>query len=183
MHGPRAAGLLLPFAFAAAFATVIAVDVAWPFVRRLGSAITSWPPLARLRERAGRLPVAIALPLFLIPEACSRFGWVVSVWLALHGQPWRGLAVYVATKLIAGSLALWICAACLPVLLRVRWFATAHQALLAAQLSAASWVRGRATGRFGAAVALQRARLTGRSSAASPAPATPSAPNDPSRTG
>ena len=179
MRGPGIAALLLP----AAFMTVFAADVLWPSVRRLGSTMGHWPPLARLRERAGRLPVAVALPLFLIPELCSRLGWVVSVWFALQGQPWRGLAVYVGTKLIAGSLALWIYSACLPVLLRVRAFAAVHAAMFAAQRSAATWWQARAPGPFAAAVARQRGRLRARSSAAAPASAIPSAPTDRSPTG
>ena len=172
--------LLLPIASVAVFAA----DTAWPFVRRVGAVMAQWPPLARLRARAGRLPVVVALPLFLIPELCSRLGWVVSVWLAVQGQPWRGLAVYIGTKLVAGSLALWICSACLPVLLRVRAFAAAHGALLTTQQSAGRWLRTNGGGRLAAAMAYRRnARLTRKSSAATPVTATPSAPTDPSRTG
>ena len=178
-----------------ALLAVLAVDVAWPSVRALGQRVASWPLLARLHHTIGRLPVAVALPLFLVPEACSRSGWVVSAWLVLHGEPWRALAIYVATKLIAGTLALWICSACLPVLLRVRAFAAVHGAMMQVQRGALSWLRNptsagaggvvgwRRPGRFTAAMADIRARRAmARSSAANPAPATPSAPTDPSRT-
>ena len=155
MRGSGPIGLLL---LVPALLAVLAADVLWPALREAGGRITCWPPLARLRERIGRLPVFLALPLFLIPEVCSRLGWVVSAWLILHGQAWRGLGIYVSTKLIAGSLALWMCSACLPVLLRVPSFAAAHGALLRSRQAASTWLRRRSGGRFAATMSRVRAR-------------------------
>ena len=141
-----------------ALLAVLAVEIMWPRLRAVGQAVARWTPVARLHAWVGRLPVFIALPLFLIPEACSRLGWVVSAWLVLRGEPWRALAVYGGSKLIAGSLALWIYFACLPVLLRVRAFAAVHGAAMAARGRAAAWFRQRGGGRLASAMARVRAQ-------------------------
>ena len=99
---------------------VLAVDVAWPVVLGLGRRIAGWTPLLPLRRRVAGLPGLAALPLFLVPELCSRGGTILSAWLLLHGEWWRALAVYVAAKLFAGGAALWIYTACAPALLRLR---------------------------------------------------------------
>lgn len=85
--------------------------------------------LQRLQRRLAGLPPALALPLFLVPEAASRGGWFASAWLLLHGAGWQALLVYGLTKLLAGVTALWIYQACKPALLRVGWFARLHDAL------------------------------------------------------
>ena len=156
MRGLSPAGLaLLPLAWI----VVIGADVVRPRVQGLGRRIGAWPPLARLHAALGRLPAAVALPLFLVPEACSRLGWLASAWLLLHGEAWRALAVYAGTKLIAGSLALWIFAACLPSLMRVRAFAAVHAWAVQARFAAAAWIGRQGSGRFAGLVAgLRRAR-------------------------
>lgn len=164
--------------------------VAWvtgwlvPGVLRIGRWIALWPPLKRLHDRVGRLPVGIALPLFLVPELCSRSGWLVSAWLLLHGHPGRAIVIYVVTKLIAGSLALWVCSACLPALLRVRAFAAVHKAAMDMQHTMRAWAGQHAGSRFSRTVAELRSRWV-RPGSSTPAPgsATPSAPADPSRIG
>lgn len=88
--------------------------------------------LPRLRARIARLPPAVALPLFLVPELCSRSGWIVSVWLLVQGEPGTAILVYAASKLVAGLTALWIYCACEPALMRVRWFAATTLRLRAA---------------------------------------------------
>ncbi len=131
-------------------------------VRRGLRVATGWPPLARLRAAIGRLPPALALPLFLVPELCSRGGWAMSAWLLWQGHAGRAMAVYAATKLLAGGSALWIYAACEPALLRIPWFAATHGA-------ATRWRRA-ALARFG------KWRLRARSAAPAPLPATASTP-------
>ena len=84
--------------------------------------------LQRWQRRLSKLPPGVALPLFLIPEAASRAGWVASAWLLMQGAAWEALAVYVLTKLLATMTALWVYQACEPALLRVRWFARLHAA-------------------------------------------------------
>ena len=83
-------------------------------------------PLQRLHHRLSRLPPGVALPLFLIPEAASRAGWLASAWLLVTGAAWQALLVYTLTKIIAGMTALWVYQACEPALLRVAWFARLH---------------------------------------------------------
>ena len=86
-------------------------------------------PLNRWHQRLAALPPGVALPLFLVPEAASRGGWLVSAWLLLNGAAWQALLVYVLTKLLATATALWIYGACHPALMRVKWFARTHRAL------------------------------------------------------
>ena len=149
-------------------------DILWPPLRRGVGLVLAWGPLVRLHHRIGRLPAGVALPLFLVPEACSRLGWVLSAWILLHGHAWRALAVYAATKLVAGSIALWVCSACLPALLRVRVFAAVHAAVVRSQRDLADWARRHTGARFGAAMARVRARsVTPRQS-----PALASAPTE-----
>jgi hypothetical protein len=82
--------------------------------------------MQRLHQRLARLPPGVALPLFLVPEAASRAGWVASAWLLMTGAAWEALLVYVLTKILAGITALWVYRACEPALLGVRWFARLH---------------------------------------------------------
>lgn len=181
MRGHGLAGLVL---LPAAILAVALSDVVWPALRRVMATVAGWRPVVRAHAWVGRLPPGVALPLFLVPEAFSRLGWVVSAWLLLHGQGWRALAVYVASKLLAGTLALWICSASLPALLRIRAFAATYGAIKRAQQSGLHWLRRGGGGRFGAVRDAVRARrVRAGSSAVVPASATPSAPADPSRTG
>jgi hypothetical protein len=64
---------------ALAWSAVLLADRVLPRIREFGR----WGPLARLHGRVGRLPAMVALPLFLIPELCSRLGWIVSAWMLL----------------------------------------------------------------------------------------------------
>ncbi len=174
MRGFGLTGLLL---MSAARLAVLTMDAVWPRLRRAGALVTGWPPLVGLRTRIGRLPVALALPLFLIPEAISRSGWVVSAVLILHGEPLRAIGCYLGTKLIAGSLALWICSATLPVLLRVPAFASAYHTVERGRKAAMGWVRRGGGGRFAALMARVRAeRDTAHRSSVDKAPATPADP-------
>jgi hypothetical protein len=104
-------------------------DVAWPFGLRTGHRVANWWVLAPARRWVAGLPAVAALPLFLVPEICSRLGTLASAWLLLQGDVWRALAVYVATKLFAGMTALWIYTACLPALMQIRAFAAVHDAV------------------------------------------------------
>ena len=108
---------------------VLGQDVVWPSVLHIGRRIAAWPPLLPLRRRIARLPALVALLLFLVPELCSRCGTLVSAWLLLQGDGWRALAVYVAAKLVAGGIALWVYTACEPALLRNWLFAKIHGAV------------------------------------------------------
>jgi hypothetical protein len=132
---------------ALAWSAVLLADRVLPRIREFGR----WGPLARLHGRVGR-----------IPELCSRLGWIVSAWMLLYGQGWRALAVYAGTKLVAGSLALWIYSACLPALLRVPAFAAVHASMQGARLWIVARI-GHRTGGLAAAMARLRARRVSRS--------------------
>ena len=132
-----AASLMVPVAVM----VVLGQDVVWPFILDAGRRIAAWPPLLPLRRRLARLPAVVALPLFLVPELCSRCGWLMSAWLLLQGDWWRAVAVYAGTKLLAGGTALWIYTACEPALLRNRWFAAAHNLVGAMRRAFLDWLR------------------------------------------
>jgi hypothetical protein len=108
---------------------VVAVEAC---VLRPATVLLDWlhrvPLMHRLHNRLAQLPPGVALPLFLVPEALSRAGWLASAWLLMGGAAWQALMVYVLTKLFAGLSALWVYRACEPALLRVRWFARLHEA-------------------------------------------------------
>lgn len=111
---------------ALAFVTVHAQDTLWRPARELARRAWRLGPLQRLHQRLARLPPGVALPLFLVPEAASRGGWVLSAWLLMQGATWDAFLVYAGTKLVATVAALWIYQACEPALLRVGWFARLH---------------------------------------------------------
>jgi hypothetical protein len=101
-------------------------------ILRPAGALLDWlhrvPVMRRMHQRLAALPPGVALPLFLVPEAASRAGWLASAWLLMTGAAWEALIVYVLTKLLAGITALWVYRACEPALLRVCWFARLHAA-------------------------------------------------------
>ncbi|MEJ1977590.1 MAG: hypothetical protein WDN49_17260 [Acetobacteraceae bacterium] len=155
----------------------------WRGGRAALRALQRWGPLQRLHARVGLLPPALALPLFLVPEAASRAGWVASVWLLLVGRAWAALALYVVTKLLAGVAALWIYHACEPALLRVRWFARWHGEVRALRRSVWAGLRAALPRRVRTRQRWLRARLKAGNAAAAPVPAIPSPPDRPGPTG
>jgi hypothetical protein len=134
-------------------ATLIAVvfvfvqDVLWPFGVRAGTRVANCRVLAPARRWVASLPAVAALPLFLVPEICSRLGTFASAWLLLQGDVWRALAVYVATKLFAGMTALWIYTACLPALMQVRAFAAVHDVIVGLRQVVVDTLRAKLPGR------------------------------------
>ncbi len=151
MRGRRAVDLLL---LPPALTVLLYQDGLRPALQRVVAALHDRTPLGRWRARVAGLPPAAALTLFLIPEACSRGGTLVSAWMLLHGSEWRALAAYAGAKLFAGSSAWWIYSACRPALLRLRAFAWLHG--LVAALGR-GLTRRRENGRFAAVLARLRA--------------------------
>jgi len=100
---------------------------------RMGAGAFGWlgamPPVTWLTHQVGRLPAAVALPLFMVPELFSRAGWVVSVWLLVEGRAQTALLVYAGSKLVAGLAALLVYRACRPALMSIGWFARMHDAI------------------------------------------------------
>ncbi len=126
--------LLIPVLLA-----VLAQDVLWRAASALLNGVRRLGPLQRLHVRIARLPPGVALPLFLVPEAASRGGWLFSAWLLLHGAVQEALVVYVLTKLFATLSAVWIYQASEPALLRVRWFARMHDMVWRLRGAARAW--------------------------------------------
>lgn len=102
-----------------------------------------FPPVRALRRQLGRLPPLVALPLFLVPEAASEGGFLVSAWLVWQHRPLAATVFYVSTKLLATLLAVWIYQCCEPSLLRVRWFARAHHVMAEWRQALFAWGRAR----------------------------------------
>ncbi len=119
---PLAEGLTL---LTAIVVVVLADSLRWLWLTSAAASVRlgRWRRLLRLRARVARLPPGVALPLFLVPELCSRCGWIVSAWLLLGGETLLALLVYAGSKLVAGVAAVWIYQACEPALMQIRWFA------------------------------------------------------------
>lgn len=110
----------------AALLVVLLEDVLWAGAKALLHATVRLCGLHRLHAWLGRLPPGVAVTLFLIPEAASHLGSLAAA-VMLVEWGWTPAAIfYVATKLIATGLAVWIYSACEPSLLTVAWFARAH---------------------------------------------------------
>ena len=136
MRGTRFADalLLVPVLLA-----VLVQDVLWRPARAILTGVGRLGPMRRLHSRIARLPPWLALPLFLVPEAASRGGWLFSAWLLLHGAVQQAMLVYVLTKLFATLSAVWIYQACEPALLRIRWFARLHASVSQMRTAARDW--------------------------------------------
>ncbi|HUC17208.1 MAG TPA: hypothetical protein VMA37_05935 [Acetobacteraceae bacterium] len=118
--------LLLPFALA----LVLTEDVLWAGAKALLRGFNRLPLLGRLRSGIARLPAAFALPLFLIPEILSHLGEIYTAVLLAQGCFRAAILVAVLGKGLATLIVVWIYQAAAPTLLRVRWFARLHHAVL-----------------------------------------------------
>lgn len=114
--------LLLP----PAIVVVLVNDLAWTGAKALLRLLGRIAGLERLRARMARLPVWLALTLFLIPEVASHLGTVAAAVALVERGPIAAVVVYVVTKATATLIAVWIYQACEPALLTVRWFARLH---------------------------------------------------------
>lgn len=118
--------LLLPFALV----LVLTEDVLWAGAKALLRGLSRQPLLGRLRRGIARLPVALALPLFLIPEIVSHLGEIYTAVLLAQGCFRAAILVAVLGKGLATLIVVWIYQAASPTLLQVRWFARLHHAVL-----------------------------------------------------
>lgn len=117
---------LLPFALV----IVITEDVLWAGAKSLLGEINRLRFMRILRLRIARLPVAYALPLFLVPEIVSHLFEVYAAVLLARGFFQAAVTVEVLGKGVATLIVVWIYQACAPTLLKVRWFARVHRAAL-----------------------------------------------------
>lgn len=115
----------------------------WRSAKWLGRRVSRRLRLPWLRAWLGRLPPALALPMFLVPELASRAGAIWAAWLLLGGHYRAATILYVGSKVTASLVAVWIYGACEPALLKVGWFAQVRaQVLLARDWALAAIRRG-----------------------------------------
>lgn len=99
-----------------------------------------WEPLQRLMARLGRLPLVrqleaaitrvppgVALVLFFLPGLALLPVKIGALWLVAQGQPWAGLAVIVAAKVVGTAVVARLFALTRPALMRLTWFARGYE--------------------------------------------------------
>jgi hypothetical protein len=117
--------LLLP-----ALLLVLGEHVLWQGARVVLRALAGQPVIKALHIWLGLLPPSIALPLFLIPEVFSHASEIGTAFLLAEGHLVAATVLVVLGKGLATLILVWIYQACEPALLRVRWFARTHDAVM-----------------------------------------------------
>jgi hypothetical protein len=117
--------LLLP-----ALVLVLVENVLWAGSRALLRRIKGLPFLCAAQRQLAKLPAYAALPLFLVPEACSHVAGFAAAFLLTQRHFLAATLLAVLGKGLATLILVWIYQACEPVLLRVRWFARMHDAVM-----------------------------------------------------
>ncbi len=112
---------LLPLALI----VVVLEDVLWAGAKLALRAITALPAIRRLEAWLTTLPIWIALPLFLVPEVLGKLGELWALALMAQGHVRSGVLAYLAVRVVASLIVVFIYHACEPNLLRVGWFAWA----------------------------------------------------------
>lgn len=120
--------LLLP-----ALLLVLGEHVLWQGSRAVLRALAGQPLIKALHLWLGLLPPSVALPLFLIPEVFSHASELGTAFLLAKGHVAAATLLVVLGKGLATLILVWIYQACEPALLRVRWFARTHHAILRAR--------------------------------------------------
>ncbi|MGC8475099.1 MAG: hypothetical protein ACP5NP_01975 [Acetobacteraceae bacterium] len=142
--------------FIPALLYVLTEHVLWAGARALLRGLGAVALVQAAQAWLGLLPPLAALPVFLVPEVFSHASELWAAVLLARGHLLAAGLMAVLGKGLATIVLVWIYHACEPALLRVRWFARAHDAALRwrAGLLARTdpWRRA-------AAVRLARARL------------------------
>jgi hypothetical protein len=125
--------LLLP----PALLYVIVEQVFWSGAKRLLRQASRLPAVKNLQERLARLPPAVVLPLFLVPEIFSHIGGFWATALLGHRKWLAAMLVGLFVKGTATLLEVWIYQICEDTLLSVKWFAWAHRQVMRGR----DWVR------------------------------------------
>jgi hypothetical protein len=112
---------------------VLGEHVLWQGSRAVLRAVAGWPLVKALHLGLGLLPPSLALPLFLIPEVFSHASEFGTAFLLAKGHVAAATLLVVLGKGVATLVLVWIYQACEPALLRVRWFARVHDAVLRAR--------------------------------------------------
>jgi hypothetical protein len=79
-----------------------------------------------IQEKLEKLPVAVVLPLFLVPEIFSHIGGFWASVLLVKQQWAAAILVGIFVKGLATLMVVWIYQSSAPKLLSVRWFAWIH---------------------------------------------------------
>jgi hypothetical protein len=82
------------------------------------------------QEKLGKLPVAVVLPLFLVPEIFSHIGGFWASVLLVKEQWVAAVLVGIFIKGTATLMVVWIYQSSAPKLLSIRWFAWVHTQVL-----------------------------------------------------
>lgn len=112
---------LLPLALL----VVVLEDVLWAGAKFTLRSITALPPVRRVEAWLTTLPAWVALPLFLVPEVLGKLGELWALALMAQGHVRSGVFAYLAVRVVASLIVVFIYHACEPNLLGVRWFAWA----------------------------------------------------------
>jgi hypothetical protein len=120
--------LLLP-----ALLLVVLEHVLWAGSRATLRGIAGLATVRAAHLWLGLLPPYAAVPLFLVPEVCSHGAGIWATVLLARGHVVTATVIAVLVKGIATLVLVWIYQACEPALLRVAWFARAHNGVLVAR--------------------------------------------------
>ncbi len=112
---------------------VLGEHVLWQGSRAVLRAVAGQPLIKALHFWLGLLPPSLALLLFLIPEIFSHVSEFGTAFLLAKGHVAAATLLVVLGKGVATLILVWIYQACEPALLRVRWFARTHHAVLRAR--------------------------------------------------
>jgi hypothetical protein len=116
-----------------ALVLVLSEHVVWQGARTVLRALAGLPLVKALHIWLGLLPPSLALPLFLVPELFSHASELATAVLLAKGHLAAATLLMVLGKGLATLILVWIYQACEPALLRVRWFAWLHHAILRAR--------------------------------------------------
>ncbi len=112
---------------------VLGENVLWQGSRAVLRGLAGLPLIKTLHLWLGLLPPSVALPLFLVPELFSHASEFGTAFLLAKGHVAAATMLVVLGKGVATLILVWIYQACEPALLRVRWFARLHHAVLRAR--------------------------------------------------
>jgi hypothetical protein len=118
--------LLLP----PALLYVIIERVFWAGAQTLLRQAARIEAVEAIQKKLEKLPVAVVLPLFLVPEIFSHIGGFWASVLLIKQQWVAAILVGIFIKGMATLMVVWIYQSSAPTLLSVRWFAWVHMQFL-----------------------------------------------------
>ena len=103
----------------------------WEHLKVFTAWIAKFPLLRWYEAGIQRLPPYPTMLVFLLPGTILLPVKVFAVWLIAQGQPWLGIAVILAAKIVGTAVAARSFVLCKPKLMTIRWFARLHDWLIA----------------------------------------------------